>query len=161
MKCLLTFIFVWISLQAYCDINGNDSVAEVYPKACVTETHTDTDTVFNVELPDIYVVRQQRMQTATTEIIFLTDSIRKSAANAAMMIGNLPGFKVDWITEDISIGNDRNIPIIVNGQEMGLQYAKSINPKRIKSIEVQRYPPGLRAIDILHPGKLSHIFRSS
>ena len=59
-----------------------------------------------------------------------------------MMIGNRPGFKVDWISENSSIGSDQNVPIIVNGREMGFQYAKSINPKRIKTIQVQRFPPG-------------------
>lgn len=93
-------------------------------------------------LADITVIGENRSQNATSETIYLTDSIRGLASNAAMMIGSLPGFKADWISESISIGNDKDVPIMVNGREMGLQYAKSINPKRIKSIEIQRYPPG-------------------
>lgn len=93
-------------------------------------------------LSSVTVTADGRPQTATTETIFLSDSIRASALNAAMMIGNLPGFKVDWISENISIGNDKDVPVIVNGKRVALQYAKSINPKRIKSIQIQRYPPG-------------------
>lgn len=90
----------------------------------------------------VTVTAEARPQTATTETIFLTDSIRALASNAALMLGKLPGIKVDWFTEDISIGKDQNVPIIVNGRKVGMQYAKSINPKRIKSIEIQHYPPG-------------------
>lgn len=94
------------------------------------------------ELSDVTVTAERRSFDATTETIYLTDSIRASAPNAALMIGNLPGLKVDWTTEEISIGSDHNIPVIVNGRNMGAQYAKSINPKRIKLIQIQRYPPG-------------------
>lgn len=90
----------------------------------------------------VTVTAEARPQTATTETIFLTDSIRALASNAALMLGKLPGIKVDWFTEDVSVGNDLNVPIIVNGRKVGMQYAKSINPKRIKSIEIQHYPPG-------------------
>ncbi len=94
------------------------------------------------ELSTVTVTADRRSFDATTETIYLTDSIRASAPNAAMMIGNLPGLKVDWNTEEISIGSDHNIPVIVNGRNMGAQYARSINPKRIKLIQIQRYPPG-------------------
>ena len=90
----------------------------------------------------VTVTAEARPQTATTETIFLTDSIRALASNAALMLGKLPGIKVDWFTENISVGNDLNVPIIVNGRKVGIQYAKSINPKRVKSIEIQHYPPG-------------------
>jgi len=96
----------------------------------------------SVMLSSVTVTAEMHRQDATTETFLLTDSVRASAPNAAMMIGNLPGFKVDWISEDISIGKDKNVPIIVNGRKVGLQYAKSLNPKRIKSIQVQRFPPG-------------------
>lgn len=94
------------------------------------------------ELSDVTVTGERRSFDATTETIYFTDSIRASAPNAAMMIGNLPGLKVDWSTEEISIGSDHNVPVIVNGRNMGAQYARSINPKRIKLIQIQRYPPG-------------------
>ena len=90
----------------------------------------------------VTVTAEARPQTATTETIFLTDSIRALAPNAALMLGKLTGIKVDWFTENISVGNDLNVPIIVNGRKVGIQYAKSINPKRVKSIEIQHYPPG-------------------
>lgn len=96
----------------------------------------------SVMLSGVTVTGETRMMNATTETILLTDSIRASANSAAMMMGNLPGFKVDWITENVSIGHDKDVPIIVNGHKVGLQYAKSINPKRIKLIQIQRYPPG-------------------
>lgn len=93
-------------------------------------------------LSSVTVTADAHPQNAYNETFFISDSIRASASSAAMMLGNLPGFKVDWISENVSIGNDQNVPIIVNGREMGFQYAKSINPKRIKKIQVQRFPPG-------------------
>ena len=96
----------------------------------------------SVVLSSVTVTADAHPQNAYSETFLISDSIRSSANSAAMMIGNLPGFKVDWISENISIGSDQNVPIIVNGREMGFQYAKSINPKRIKTIQVQRFPPG-------------------
>lgn len=96
----------------------------------------------SVQLSAVTVTAASRMNDATTETILLTDSLRASASSAAMMIGNLPGFKVDWITEDLTYGQNRNVPIIVNGRKVGLDYAKSLNPKRIKKLEIQRFPPG-------------------
>lgn len=116
------------------------------PLTIMTSGTQDIGTVMlhrsDTELATLTVTGETRLQDATTETILLNDSIRKSFGNAAMMMGSLPGFKVDWISENISIGNDKDVPVIVNGREMGLQYAKSLNPKRIKSIEIQRYPPG-------------------
>ena len=96
----------------------------------------------SVALSSVTVTADAHHQNAYSETFLISDSIRASANSAAMMIGNLPGFKVDWISENISIGSDQNVPIIVNGREMGFQYAKSINPKRIKTIQVQRFPTG-------------------
>ena len=96
----------------------------------------------SVMLEGVSVTAEMRRQNANTETFLLTDSIRSASPSAAMMIGSLPGFKVDWVSEDISYGQYRNVPIIVNGRKVGMQYAKSLNPKRIKSIQLQRYPPG-------------------
>lgn len=96
----------------------------------------------SVLLSDVVVLASYNKQDASVETIYLSDSIRNSASNAAMMLGNLPNIKVDWISEEISVGNDKNVPLLVNNREMGMQYAKSLNPKRIKSIQIQRYPPG-------------------
>lgn len=96
----------------------------------------------SVTLEGVTVTAESYRREAGKETILLTDSIRNSAANAALMMDCLPGFKVDWISENVSIGQDKDVPIIVNGRNVGIQYAKSLNPKRIKMIEVLRFPPG-------------------
>ncbi|MCM1452279.1 MAG: outer membrane beta-barrel protein [Clostridium sp.] len=95
-----------------------------------------------VVLDAVTVTAESRRQEAGKETILLTDSIRNSAGTAALMMDALPGFKVDWISESVSVGMDKDVPIVVNGRNVGLQYAKSLNPKRIKLIEVLRFPPG-------------------
>ncbi len=95
-----------------------------------------------INLKPVTVKADRKMYTANSETFILTDSIRASASNAAMMLGKLPGIKVDLISEDISVEAHKSVPIIVDGKTVGSEYAKSLNPKRIKSVQILRFPPG-------------------
>lgn len=76
------------------------------------------------------------------EIFTITDEMRKNTNNAANLIAKLPGVSVNQATETIRIGTESDIKVIVDGQEVSRQYAMSLNPKRIKSIEIERNPSG-------------------
>lgn len=142
------------------DKNGNfhikaipDSIKEIkisftgYDTLLIdTITSSDLGTLLiypkNNVLEEIVVAADRRKQDSSTETIYLNDSIRKSASNAVAMIGNLQGFKVDWITEKINIGGELDVPILVNEREVTMKYARSLNPKRIKLLQILRHPPG-------------------
>lgn len=95
-----------------------------------------------ISIDEISVVASLRKQDAVTETILITDSIRKGSISAAHMLNKILGIQTDWISENIKVGNESNVPIIVNGNEVPASYAMSLNPKRIRKVEIMRHPIG-------------------
>ncbi|MBQ7942002.1 MAG: outer membrane beta-barrel protein [Muribaculaceae bacterium] len=94
------------------------------------------------ELGELLVKAKQIQKNAEKETIYITDSLRKNSANTIQLLGKIPGIRTDIVSDEIKIGKDNNIPVLVNGKEVGMGYVAGINPKRIKKIEIQRYPIG-------------------
>lgn len=94
------------------------------------------------ELKDVVVVADMVSRNASKETIFITDSFRKGTVSAIQLLAKLPGITTDWGTDEVNVGKDKNVPIVINGKEVKREYAISLNPKRIKKVEIMRYPAG-------------------
>lgn len=94
------------------------------------------------ELKDVVVVADMVSRNASKETIFITDSLRKGTVSAIQLLAKLPGITTDWGTDEVNVGKDKNVPIVINGKEVKREYAISLNPKRIKQVEIMRYPAG-------------------
>lgn len=94
------------------------------------------------ELKDVVVVADMVSRNASKETIFITDSLRKGTVSAIQLLAKLPGITTDWGTDEVNVGKDKNVPIVINGKEVKREYAISLNPKRIKKVEIMRYPTG-------------------
>lgn len=94
------------------------------------------------ELKDVVVVADMVSRNASKETIFITDSLRKGTVSAIQLLAKLPGITTDWGTDEVNVGKDKNVPIVINGKEVKREYAISLNPKRIKKVEIMRYPAG-------------------
>ena len=94
------------------------------------------------ELKEVVVTAEGRKADATVERYLISEQIRKSSSNVAQMLNQLPGMRVDYASETVKIEQNTDVPVIVNGKEVTPEYVMSINPKRVKSVEVQRYPKG-------------------
>lgn len=94
------------------------------------------------ELKDVVVVADMVSRNASKETIFITDSLRKGTVSAIQLLAKLPGITTDWGTDVVNVGKDKNVPIVINGKEVKREYAISLNPKRIKKVEIMRYPAG-------------------
>lgn len=94
------------------------------------------------ELKDVVVVADMVSRNASKETIFITDSLRKGTVSAIQLLAKLPGITTDWGTDEVNVGKDKNVPIVINGKEVKREYAISFNPKRIKKVEIMRYPAG-------------------
>lgn len=81
-------------------------------------------------------------RNASKETVFITDSLRKGTTSAIQLLAKIPGITTDWGTDEVNVGKDKNVPVIINGKEVKREYAISINPKRIKTVEIMRYPAG-------------------
>ena len=94
------------------------------------------------ELKDVVVVADMVSRNASKETIFITDSLRKGTVSAIQLLAKLPGITTDWGTDEVNVGKDKNVPIVINGKEVKREYAISLNPERIKKVEIMRYPAG-------------------
>ncbi len=95
-----------------------------------------------VEMPGVVVAAKTYSQDVSRENFIITDSLREGAHNLLQLIDRLPGFSVDWMTDEVKVGTERNVPVLVNGKNLGADYVKGLNPKRIRRIERLRYPKG-------------------
>lgn len=93
-------------------------------------------------LKEVVVKADMVNRNASKETVFITDSLRKGTVNALQLLGKIPGIITDLATDEIKIGKDRDVPVIVNGKDVKKDYAINLNPKRIKKIEIMRYPVG-------------------
>ena len=94
------------------------------------------------ELKEVVVVADMVSRNASKETIFITDSLRKGTVSAIQLLAKLPGITTDWGTDEVNVGKDKNVPIVINCKEVKREYAISLNPKRIKKVEIMRYPVG-------------------
>mgnify|MGYP002521474599 CR=1 FL=1 len=93
-------------------------------------------------LKEVVAVADMVSRNASKETVFITDSLRKGTVSAIQLLAKIPGITTDWGTDEVNVGKDKNVPIIINGKDVKREYVISINPKRIKKIEIMRYPAG-------------------
>lgn len=88
------------------------------------------------------VVVSADSKNAVTQTFFLTDSLRNSSPNSLQLLDRLDGVSVDWMSDAVKIGEYRDVPVMVNGREVGKELVNNLNPQRIKKIELLRFPKG-------------------
>ena len=94
----------------------------------------------NAELLEEIVVKGDlQNKDAITETFFLTDSLRNSSKNSLQLLDKLPGISVDWASDAVKIGEYRDVPIMLNGREVGKELVQNLNPQRIKKIGAIRF----------------------
>lgn len=93
-------------------------------------------------LSEVVVVGDRAKKDASVETIYISDSLSNGTVNTIQLLSKIQGINIDWGTDEIRIGKDRNVPVVVNGKEMKWDYVININPKRIKRVEIMRYPAG-------------------
>lgn len=79
---------------------------------------------------------------ASTDVFYITDSLRSGCANTLQLLNRLKGVHVDLATECIKIGEYRDVPIVIDGKDVSAEYVRNINPKRIRKVEILRNPKG-------------------
>ncbi|MBP3252285.1 MAG: carboxypeptidase-like regulatory domain-containing protein [Prevotella sp.] len=94
------------------------------------------------ELGSILVLGEQRRQDARIETFYLTDSLRNSATNILGLLSKLDGITKDLMSDEIKIGEYKDVPLMLNGRDVGKNIVKNLNPKRVQKVELLRFPKG-------------------
>lgn len=116
---------------------------EMISRVCRPGNLGDLVLKVNAEFIEGIVVKgDSQNKDAITETFFLTDSLRKSSNNSLQLLDKLPGISIDWASDAVKIGEYRDVPIMLNGRNVGKELLNNLNPQRIKKIELLRFPKG-------------------
>ncbi|WP_044263969.1 outer membrane beta-barrel protein [Bacteroides timonensis] len=96
----------------------------------------------SITTSEVVVKADLLKRNAVSETYIITDSLRKGTKNGLQLFDKLQGITVDWVSDEVKIGENRNIPLMIDGRDVSTESARSLNPKRIKKVEVLRYPKG-------------------
>jgi len=95
-----------------------------------------------IALSNIIVIGHTHYKALGVETVVVTDSLRYGVNTSAMLLNKIKGIRVDEISEKIKIGREENVLVVVNGKEVPYEYAMSINPRRVRKIEIIQRPDG-------------------
>lgn len=109
-----------------------------------------------INLDELTVVADGATSTADLETILITDSLRMGVNSSAMLLGKLSGIRVDWVSEEVRVGKESGVPVLVDGLSVPKSYAMGLRPERVAKVEILRYPAG-RYHD--HPVVLNIVMR--
>jgi hypothetical protein len=93
-------------------------------------------------LGDVFVTADKIKKDASSEVFYITDSLREASANTLQLLDKLKGIQIDWMTDAVKIGEYRDVPMMIEGRDVRVEYVRNLNPKRIRRVEVLRYPKG-------------------
>lgn len=138
----LIFVSSFSCVHSAVPIHGAMTQVSDSVTSLVTDSVSRDSILLSIELTEVTATAAGNNRDAVTESYIVTDEMRRGNTSAIALLDRLPGVTVNLIDESIRVGKERDVKIIVNGREMNSDFAKSINPKRIFKIEIQRYPPG-------------------
>lgn len=106
---------------------------------------TDVEIIMNPDptsLGEVVVKGSLKHNDALAETFFLTDSLRRNSNNSLQLLDKLGGITVDWASDAVKIGEYRDVPLMLNGRDVGKELIRNLAPGRIKKIELLRFPKG-------------------
>ncbi len=98
-------------------------------------------------LNEISVSENSKIEYFDKDVQIVTEELKTGAANTYDVLDKVQGLHYDRYNNKISVDNDPNIIIIVNGIEKDADYIKNLNPDRILKVEIVRSPAGKFALD--------------
>lgn len=81
------------------------------------------------------------------EVKILTSEMKKGSSNTYDLLDKVGGVNYDRYNNKITVDNDDNIIIIVNGLEKDAEYIKNLDPERLQKVEIIRDPSGKYALE--------------
>ncbi len=81
------------------------------------------------------------------EVYIITKKLKVAAANTDDVLDKIQGVTYDRYNNQIKVDGQTKVKILVDGLEKEEEYIRSINPERLKKIEIIRDPSGKYALD--------------
>ncbi len=81
------------------------------------------------------------------DVKVVTEEMKTGAANTYDVLDKISGLHYDRYNDQITVDNDKNVIIIVNGIEKDADYIKNLDPDRILKVEIIHDPSGKYALE--------------
>ncbi len=93
-------------------------------------------------LDEMSVEASSRIDLLDRDVQVITEEQKVGATAAKDVLDKLPGISYDDYTGTLSVDNDANIMILVNGVEKSQEYIQNLDPERLLRVETTRDPGG-------------------
>jgi hypothetical protein len=96
----------------------------------------------NEELKEVSIEGSAQRNDFDKDVHVITDQQKKGASDTKDVLDRINGVTYDRYQGTISVDNDKNILILVNGVEKDQEYVKNLAPDRLLRVEIVRDPGG-------------------
>ncbi len=129
-RYLLKFSFIGMqtTFQSI-NIENNDDLGDILVNSSFTE------------LNEIVVIAKKRESFGNRDEILISENDRKRAVDALDVVGNLPQFSKDIMSNSLKTIDHQNLLILVDGRITSSEELKAISPERVKRIIYYSQPP--------------------
>ncbi len=87
-------------------------------------------------LHEVQVIAHDIIQKPDKDVIVMNKKYTAQAANTEQIFQMIPNINVDMLDKKIKVGNNENVLLQVNGIPKDEQYIRTLDPSRIKKIEI-------------------------
>jgi len=96
----------------------------------------------NQELEELSIKGSAQRNDLDKDVHIITDQQKNGASDTKDVLDRISGVAYDRYQGTISVDNDKNILILVNGVEKDQEYVKNLAPDRLFRVEIVRDPGG-------------------
>ena len=93
-------------------------------------------------LDEMNAEASSRIDYLDRDVQIITDQHKEGTMATKDVLDRLPGISYDEYTGQLSVDNDANIMILVNGVEKSAEYVQNLDPERLLRVETIRDPGG-------------------
>lgn len=101
-----------------------------------------TDSLESVKLTEIVVSERPVIHKSKSDVYLITTDMLRGQGNAFDIVGQLPGIVYDDLSGKISVNTDERVVMTVDGIERSIEFIKTLDPQRLKKVEVVHTPSG-------------------
>ena len=94
------------------------------------------------DIETVTVTGSPRTVEIDKDVQLVTGTMKEGAANTYEVLDKVGGLHYDRYNNNITVDNNDNIIILVNGIEKNQDYVRNLNPERLLKVEVIRDPGG-------------------
>ncbi len=96
----------------------------------------------NVKLNEVIIKSKKTLNKIDREVVYINDNDRKNAMVTGEVLEKINGITYNRFNNTIKVDNNANVKLLLNNLDKDADYIKNLDPKKIKKVEIIRFPSG-------------------